>query len=93
MNLLKLVLLFSIAGRSQFKCSGYLGKFLITLVMYLYRNGISLAYYSYDNYDSPITINGNLKKEELKLFEKDENNSTTIIFENFEESNKKIKGE
>jgi len=61
--------------------------------MYLYRNGISLAYYSYDNYDSPITINGNLKKEELKLFEKDENNSTTIIFENFEESNKKIKGE
>jgi len=52
--------------------------------MYLYSNGISLAYYSYDNYDSPITINGNLKKEELKLFEKDENNSTTIIFEKLE---------
>lgn len=95
LNLLILFLLFSIAGKSQSSYSGYLGKFPITLVLYHYSDGVSLAYYSYDNYDSPIIINGNLKKGELKLFEKDENgnNSATLVFENFEESNKEIKGE
>lgn len=87
--------MFSIAGKNQSSYSGYLGKFPITLVMYHYSDGVSLAYYSYDNYDSPIIINENLKKGELKLFEKDENgkNSATLVFENFEESNKEVKGE
>jgi len=89
-----MLLLFSIAGKSQSSYSGYLGKFPITLVMYHYGNGVSLAYYAYNNYDSPITINGNLKKGELKLFEKDKhgNNSATLVFERFEEGNQEIKG-
>lgn len=94
LKLLILLLFFSISGKSQSSYSGYLGKFPITLVMYHYSDGVSLAYYFYDYYDSPITINGNLKKRELKLFEKNEdgNNSATLIFKNFEEGYKEIKG-
>ena len=66
-----LLLLFSKAGKSQSSYSGLLGKYPITLVLYHYSDRVSLAYYTYDKYDSPITINGSLKKGELKLFEKD----------------------
>ncbi len=88
------LLLFSIAGKSQSSYSGYLGKFPITLIMYHYSDGVSLAYYAYDNYDSPITINGNFNNGELKLFEKDNsgNITATLIFENFKENNEEIKG-
>jgi len=62
--------------------------------MYHYSDGVSLAYYTYDNYDSPITINGNLKKGELKLSEKDAagNNAATLVFENFEEGSEEVEG-
>lgn len=89
-----MLLLFSNAGKSQSSYSGYLGKFPITLVMSHYSDGVSLAYYAYNNYDSPITINGSLKKGTLELFEKnkDGNNSAILIFEGFEEGNQEIKG-
>lgn len=94
LNLLITLLLFSIAGKSQSSYSGYLGRFPIALVMYHYSDGVSLAYYAYDNYDSPIKINGNLKKRKLELFEKDKdgNNCATLIFEEFEEDSQEIKG-
>ena len=89
-----LLLLFSKAGKSQSSYSGLLGKYPITLVLYHYSDRVSLAYYTYDKYDSPITINGSLKKGELKLFEKDMfgKNSARLVFENFEESSEEIKG-
>lgn len=94
LNILILLLLFTITVNSQSSYSGFLGKFPITLVMYHYSDGVSLAYYTYDNYDSPITINGNLKNGELKLFEKDNtgNNTATLVFEHFEENKEEIKG-
>jgi hypothetical protein len=94
LNLLLVLLLFSIAGKSQSSYSGYLGKFPIKLVMYHYSDGVSLAYYAYNKYDSPITINGSLKKGTLALFEKnkDGNNSALLTFEGFEEGNQEIKG-
>lgn len=89
-----LFLLLSITGKSQSSYSGHLGKFPITLIMYHYSDGVSLAYYVYDKYDNPITINGNLKKGKLKLLEKNKSGNTTatLIFERFEESDKEIKG-
>ena len=89
-----LLLLFSKAGKSQSSYSGLLGKYPITLVLYHYSDRVSLAYYTYDKYDSPITINGSLKKGTLELFEKnkDGNNSAILIFEGFEEGNQEIKG-
>jgi|GEM_PF-4407860 len=56
-----MLLMFSITGKSQSSYSGYLGTFPITLVMYHYGDGDSRAYYAYDKFDTPITINGTLK--------------------------------
>ena len=94
LNILILLLLFAITGKSQSSYSGHLSKYPITLVMYHYIDGTSLAYYVYNNYDTPIIINGNIKEGELKLFEKDEdgNNSATLIFENFNQNKAEIKG-
>ena len=90
-----LLILTSNTGKSQSSYSGNLGKYSITLVMYHYSDGISLAYYIYDKFDTPITINGNLKDDELKLFEKDSIGkiAATLIFKNFKESDKLINGE
>lgn len=89
-----LLLLLSITGKSQSCYSGHLGTLPITLITYCYSDGVSKAYYVYDKYDDPITINGNLKNGELKLFEKDNNGniSATLIFESFQESKTEIKG-
>lgn len=89
-----LLLLFSIVGKGQSSYSGHLGTSPITLVMYHYSDGVSLAYYTYDTYDTPIKINGNLKNGELKLFEKDKAGNTiaTFVFEKFEESDQEITG-
>ncbi|MGG6232179.1 XAC2610-related protein [Tenacibaculum sp. SDUM215027] len=89
-----LFLLFSITSKGQSSYSGHLGKLPITLVMYHYSDGVSLAYYVYNKYDNPIIINGNLKNEELKLLEKDKkgNTSATLIFENFKESDTEVTG-
>ena len=94
LNILILLLLFTITGKSQSCYSGHLGKFPITLVMYHYSDGVSLAYYAYDNYDSPITINGKFQNGELNLFEKDNtgNNTATLVFENFDKKKEEIKG-
>lgn len=94
LNILILLLLFAITGKGQSSYFGHLGKYPITLVMYHYIDGTSLAYYVYNNYDTPIIINGNIKEGELNLFEKDEdgNNSATLIFENFNQNKAEIRG-
>lgn len=93
-TLLLLLVLTSITVKSQSSYSGNLGKYPIKLIMYHYSDGVSLAYYVYDKFDTPITINGNLKNGELNLFEKDSagQNSATLTFNDFKESNNKIDG-
>lgn len=89
-----LFLLISIAGKSQSSYSGHLGKFPITLVMYHYGDGDSRAYYVYNKFDTPITINGTLNNGVLSLFEKvgGRDISATLVFENFVEAAQEIKG-
>lgn len=84
----------SITGKSQSSYSGYLGTSPITLVMYHYGDGDSRAYYAYDKFDTPITINGTLKNNELRLIEKDDNgnNFATLVFDEFQEEKQEIKG-
>ena len=89
-----LFLLISIAGKSQSSYSGHLGNFPITLVMYHYGDGDSRAYYVYNKFDTPITINGTLNNGVLSLFEKvgGRDTSATLVFENFTEAAQEIKG-
>ncbi len=92
--LLLLFILTSITVKSQSSYSGSLGNYPIKIIMYHYSDGVSLAYYVYDKFDTPITINGNLKNGELNLFEKDSagKNSAILTFNDFKESNKTING-
>lgn len=93
-TLLLFLILTSFTVKSQSSYSGNLGKYPIKLIMYHYSDGVSLAYYVYDKFDTPITINGNLKNGELKLFEKDNTGkkSATLTFKNFTENNEIING-
>ncbi|SHJ28184.1 hypothetical protein SAMN04488096_1391 [Mesonia phycicola] len=92
--LLLLIIFTSVSGNSQSSYSGSLGKYPINLIMYHYGDGDSRAYYVYDKFDTPITINGRLEAGELKLFEKDDSEKVfaTLIFKDFKESDKTIKG-
>ena len=93
-TLLLLLILTSITVKSQSGYSGILEKYPITLTMYHYSDGVSIAYYVYDKFDTPITINGHLKNGELTLFEKDSEGKifATLTFKDFKESNKTING-
>jgi hypothetical protein len=94
LKLLILLFLVSFTGKSQSSYSGHLGKHPITLVLYNYSDGVSLAYYVYDQYDNPITINGNLENGDLKLVEKDKHGmgTATLIFEDFDERSTNLHG-
>lgn len=89
-----LLLVLSTIGKSQSSYSGKLGSQPITLVMLHYSDGISRAHYSYQKYDTPITIDGKLKDGKLTLLEKDSQGNTkaTLLFENFEENDYTING-
>ena len=93
-TLLLFLILTSFTVKSQSSYSGNLGKYPIKLIMYHYSDGVSLAYYVYDKFDTPIAINGNLKNGELNLFEKDNTGkkSATLTFKNFTENNEIING-
>ncbi|QXP79024.1 MULTISPECIES: XAC2610-related protein [Winogradskyella] len=93
-TLLLLFILNSITVKGQSSYSGSLGDYPIKIIMYHYSDGVSLAYYVYDKFDTPITINGNLKNGNLNLFEKDSTGKilANLTFNNFKESNKKING-
>lgn len=93
-TLLLLFILNSVTVKSQSSYSGSLGNYPIKIIMYHYSDGVSQAYYVYDKFDTPITINGNLKNGELNLFEKDSTGKilANLTFNDFKESNKTING-
>ncbi|PQJ77550.1 XAC2610-related protein [Polaribacter glomeratus] len=88
------LMLTSIEAKCQSSYSGYLNKNPITLIMYHYNDGNTYAYYTDNNFDTPIKITGNLKNETLTFLEKDikGKNIATLIFDKFKESRQKIEG-
>ena len=92
-NILTL-LLTSINLFSQTTYTGFIDKYPIELVTYIYGDGDAKAIYAYTNFEEPIAINGTLKKNKLNLFEKDKSgkNKATLTFDNFNADNKEVKG-
>ena len=92
-NILTL-LLTSINLFSQTTYTGFIDKYPIELVTYIYGDGDAKAIYVYKNFEEPIAINGTLKKNKLNLFEKDKSgkNKATLTFDNFNAGNKEVKG-
>lgn len=79
----------SLVSKSQVSYSGFIDKYPILLVTYIYSDGEVKAIYAYDKYDSPILINGTCKGHKLKLHERNDKNeiTATLNFENFDRFN------
>lgn len=89
-------LLLSFSAHAQISYSGFLGKMAIKLIVHSdYGSNVS-AVYEYEKYDTPIPIDGMLKKsKKLGLYERkpDRSINATLRFNNFSESAKNIQGE
>jgi hypothetical protein len=94
-KIILVLLLISFNVAAQISYSGFIDKYPITLVIHSgYGSGIPAAY-AYDKFDTPITVDGTLKKSRLQLFEKDNNKNiqATLRFNNFSEAAQKLQGE
>lgn len=88
------LLLISFTAFGQTNYSGFIDKYPIELVTYIFSDGDARAIYAYSNFDEPIVINGELKHGKLTLNEKDSNgkNIATLIFENFDTKSNQLEG-
>ena len=86
------LLTFNLFGQTNY--TGFIDKYPIELVTYIYSDGVTRAIYTYSNYDEPITINGELKQNKLTLYEKDNNekNKATLSFDNFDAKSNQLVG-
>lgn len=79
---------------AQISYTGFLDKYPIELVTYMYSDGVGKAIYTYSNFDTPIILEGILKKNTLTLLEKDKNEKKTakMTFQNYDAQNKELIG-
>ncbi|NDV78331.1 hypothetical protein D0T57_05020 [Dysgonomonas sp. 511] len=83
----------SVAGQTVY--TGYVDKHPVELVIStIYSDGDARAIYAYSKYNTPIEINGNLKKKELRLYEKnnDDTDKAVFFFKNFDDKGQKLSG-
>ncbi len=82
------------AAKSQTSYSGFIGIYPIQLVTNIYSDGDVRAIYAYDNFDTPITINGKKTGNKLELYERNEKNEieATLTFANFDGKKNSITG-
>lgn len=73
--------------------NGYIDKYPIELVTFIYSDGDARAIYAYSNYDEPIIIDGRLQQNKLTLFEKKGGKTqATLTFEDFNAKTDKLEG-
>ena len=84
--LLTTLTLINLNGLGQTSYKGFIGKYPIQLVTYIYTDGDVRAIYAYDKHDTPIIINGRRKKNRLELYEKDERGivKARLVFKDFQ---------
>lgn len=82
-------------GFAQVSYTGYIDKYAIQLVTHIYSDGDARAIYAYDQYDTPIIVNGRQKRNRLELFERDGkgNIQARLVFSNFSSVVNKVLGE
>ncbi len=83
---------FNLFGQTSY--TGFIDKYPIELVTYIYSDGDARAIYAYSKYDEPIEINGDIKENKLTLYEKDAANKdkATLTFDNFDPKSNKLVG-
>lgn len=87
--------LISFNGFAQTSYKGFIDKYPIELVTYIYSDGDARAIYAYDKFDTPILINGRKQNNQLELLEKSEEGiiRARLVFKNFNNTSHNLSGE
>ncbi|MBZ4034935.1 hypothetical protein K6T82_09160 [Flavobacterium sp. 17A] len=93
----KITILFLLATTflsAQISYKGFIDKYPIEFVSYVYSDGVGSAIYAYSNYDTPIVLNAKLKGKTLVFTEKDKNDKETakLTFDNYDEKKEQLNG-
>lgn len=95
MRIFLLLSLITIKGFAQTSYTGFIDRYPIQLVTYIYSDGDARAIYAYNNFDTPIVINGKSIKGKLELYERDDKESikARLVFNAFDAKSLDISGE
>ncbi|MHC0440371.1 XAC2610-related protein [Flavobacterium sp. 3-210] len=93
----KIALLFLLATTflsAQISYTGFIDKYPIEFVTYLYSDGVGTAIYAYSNFDTPIVLSAKLTGKTLVFTEKDKTNKETakLTFQNYNEKSQQLNG-
>ncbi|WP_426485520.1 XAC2610-related protein [Flavobacterium sp. 2] len=93
----KITLLFLLATTflsAQISYTGFIDKYPIEFVTYLYSDGVGTAIYAYSNFDTPIVLSAKLTGKTLVFTEKDKTNKETakLTFQNYNEKSQQLNG-
>jgi hypothetical protein len=83
---------FDLFGQTSY--TGFIDKYPIELVTYIYTSADVRAIYAYTNHDEPIVIRGALQQRVLTLYEKDNTgkNKAALTFQNFDTKKTQLEG-
>lgn len=79
---------------AQISYTGFIDKYPIEFVTYVYSDGVGTAIYAYSNFDTPIVLSAKLTGKTLVFTEKDKNGKETakLTFQNYNEKSKELNG-
>lgn len=93
----KITFLFLLASTfisAQISYSGFIDKYPIEFVSYVYSDGVGTAIYAYSNFDTPIVLSAKLMGKTMVFTEKDKTNKETakLTFQNYNEKSLQLNG-
>ncbi|MBO9585100.1 MAG: hypothetical protein J7574_13145 [Flavobacterium sp.] len=79
---------------AQISYKGFIDKYPIEFVSYIYSDGVGSAIYAYSNYDTPIVLKAKLNGKTLVFTEKDKNGKETakLTFKNYDAKSNQLNG-
>ncbi|WP_289658683.1 XAC2610-related protein [Flavobacterium panacagri] len=79
---------------AQISYSGFIDKYPIEFVTYVYSDGVGSGIYAYTNFDTPIALDAKLKGKTLVFTEKDKNDKATasLTFQNYNAKSSQLNG-
>lgn len=79
---------------AQISYTGFIDKYPIEFVTYVYSDGVGSAIYAYSNFDIPIVLSAKLTGKTLVFTEKDKNGkeNAKLTFQNYNEKSKELNG-
>ena len=89
-----LFLLITAFVSAQISYKGFIDKYPIEFVSYIYSDGVGSAIYAYSNYDTPIVLKAKLNGKTLVYTEKDKNGKETakLTFKNYDAKSNQLNG-